>query len=366
MSDNSQILIYQWPWQRIDARLTSQFPYSRNFFQHILERGGVTVISAKSDNKLAIWLKVKKSYKLQEDDQVHIENLERFLDGGILEECPEVTMDIRSEKEDYLIIYKPKGMLSHPNSVWDMTNPSVVGGLYHYFKNRHAELDSASPWMRSWLSSGWRDSLPTTGNFIRAGLVHRLDKDTDGLMIIAKTEKGLTHFKQLFQKKSEASRIEAKEQVPLKKYYRAICDVTTQGQQFLEKIQNKLPYIIQEDVIAKVPHSIPKEGITKILSINKPHCEENLATTWQSPRITKSWLTPQYWQGKLSRWCMVIQIEILTWRTHQIRYHLSNHWLPIKGDYLYGREEKIPMQLTARKLMFVDPDGESQTISLED
>jgi len=53
--------------------------------------------------------------------------------------------------------------------------------------------------------------LPTIGNFIRAGLIHRLDKETDGLMIVAKTEKGLAHFKQLFQEKSESQTIEEKE-----------------------------------------------------------------------------------------------------------------------------------------------------------
>lgn len=60
------------------------------------------------------------------------------------------------------------------------TEPSVVAFLYHRFKN-----------------------LPSIGNFIRAGLLHRLDKGTDGLMIIAKSERGLAHFKALFQEKSE-------------------------------------------------------------------------------------------------------------------------------------------------------------------
>jgi 23S rRNA-/tRNA-specific pseudouridylate synthase len=64
------------------------------------------------------------------------------------------------------------------------------------------------------------------GSFIRAGLVHRLDKETDGLMIIAKTEQGLAHFKSLFQQKSLAESIEAKESVPLKKFYQATVKVT--------------------------------------------------------------------------------------------------------------------------------------------
>jgi 23S rRNA-/tRNA-specific pseudouridylate synthase len=80
-------------------------------------------------------------------------------------------------------------------------------------------------------------ALPSYGNFIRAELIHRLDKETDGIMLIAKTEAGLQHFKQLFQAKSECSTIEEKESVPLQKYYRATCEITTEGEKFLEEIK---------------------------------------------------------------------------------------------------------------------------------
>jgi 23S rRNA-/tRNA-specific pseudouridylate synthase len=53
--------------------------------------------------------------------------------------------------------------------------------------------------------------MPSIGNFIRAGLVHRLDRETDGLMIIVKTERGLKHFQALFHAKSKAETLEAKE-----------------------------------------------------------------------------------------------------------------------------------------------------------
>jgi 23S rRNA-/tRNA-specific pseudouridylate synthase len=53
-----------------------------------------------------------------------------------------------------------------------------------------------------------------------------LDKETDGLMLVAKTEKGLAHFKKLFQEKSEAETIEDKEAGHLKKFYRAVCYIT--------------------------------------------------------------------------------------------------------------------------------------------
>ncbi|MEI7562729.1 MAG: pseudouridine synthase [bacterium] len=108
--------------------------------------------------------------------------------------------------------------------------------------------------------------MPSIGNFIRAGLLHRLDKETDGLMIIAKTERGLAHFKKLFSQKSESQTIKEKEAVPLKKMYKATSKVTPEGKLFLESITD-FPFFIQENVLAKVPYTSPKLGITKILSL---------------------------------------------------------------------------------------------------
>lgn len=294
-------IIYHGDWERIDKRLTQQFDYSRNFFHHIIQRGWISVQDKP----------VKKSYKLKKWNRIIIDDLERYLSPVILEEAPDIDLDIKIEKEDYLVIYKPKGVLSHPNSVRDVSYPSVVGFLYHHYKN-----------------------LPTVGNFIRSGLIHRLDKDTDGLMIVVKTEKWLAHFKSLFQQKSEAETIADKELIPLKKFYRASCNLSLLGEEFIQKIANNFPYIIEEMVIPKVPHSVPKMWITKILEI-----EKNKET-------------------------IDIKIEILTWRTHQIRYHLSNHGLPIVWDYIYGKEEDLPMQLTAWKLDFYDSEGENIVVDI--
>jgi len=298
------LLKYNWNWERIDTRLSEQFPYSRNFFHHIISRGWVKVW----------WKIIKKSYKLKNNDEVIIDDLKRYLSPMILEEAPNIQIPIILEKKDYMVINKAKWILSHPNSVWEVISPSVVWFLYHNFKK-----------------------LPSIGNFIRAGLVHRLDKDTDGLMIIAKTERWLAHFKSLFQEKSKLAnsfgedrlnnKIEENE-ISIRKFYKAKSIITVLGDEFLKKIEKQLPYYIQETVYAKVPNPNPKIGITKILDYKK-------------------------------EWDIVeLNIEILTGRTHQIRYHLSNHGLPIIWDYLYGVEEKIPMQLSAYRLEFIDPDWE--------
>lgn len=295
-----QQLIYSGSGERIDTRLTTQFPYARNFFHHIISRGGVQVNGKET----------KKSYILKNGNKVTIDNLTRFLSSEILSEAPVIDLPIMHEKDDYVVIYKPKGILSHPTSVWEVNQPSVVGFLYHHYKN-----------------------LPNVGDFIRAGLLHRLDKGTDGLMIIAKTEKWLTYFKDLFQQKSGAATIQEKEATPLHKYYRATCYITPAGQIFIDSIQ-QYPHYIQSLVIPKVPHAMSKMGITKIQSIIT---NDKTAT---------------------------IDIEILTGRTHQIRYHLSQAGLPIIGDYLYGKDEKWDMQLTAYKLAFCDCEGEEIVIDI--
>ena len=287
---------------RIDMRLSKQFSYSRSFFHHIISRWGVKV-----NGKV-----VKKSYQLKENDEVIIDDVRRYLSPVILEEAPDIKIPVILEKEDYLIINKPKGVLSHPKTVREIHEPSVVWFLYHTYKN-----------------------LPTIWNFIRAGLLHRLDKNTDGLMIIAKTEKWLEHFKKLFQAKSESKNIDEKEQTELKKFYRATSYLTDEGKKIIDWI-HEFPYIIEEKVIAKLPHTISKIWITKIMEITKKN----------DTSIT-------------------FNIEILTGRTHQIRYHLSHHGLPIIWDYLYWNEKETePMQLTAYKLIFRDPNNEIITVEI--
>jgi 23S rRNA-/tRNA-specific pseudouridylate synthase len=90
--------------------------YSRNFFHHIIERKGIKV----NDQE------VKKSQKLKDGDRVFIDDLSRYFSPIILEEAPLITIPILREEEDYLILNKPKKVLSHPNSIRDVKQPSVV------------------------------------------------------------------------------------------------------------------------------------------------------------------------------------------------------------------------------------------------
>jgi 23S rRNA pseudouridine1911/1915/1917 synthase len=293
--------------ERIDVYLTHNHEYTRNFFHRLVARGDI-LVNGTIVKKKSLWLKT--------NDEITIVHPERYMESEVLAQSPEIELKILIEKPDYIVIYKPKWVLSHPNSVRWVEHANIVWALYHYYK---------------------KQNLPTTGNFIRAGLIHRLDKETDWLMLIVKTEAGLKYFKDLFQCKSLAETIEEKDQVPLKKFYRAQALVTPKWKKFLDTIT--LPHIIQEMVIPKVPHYEPKMGITKIVSCE---IQDDMAN---------------------------LEIEILTGRTHQIRYHLSKHGLPIIGDYLYMdkstyNEDDI-MHLQAYRLSFTDIDGEYIDVQCE-
>jgi 23S rRNA-/tRNA-specific pseudouridylate synthase len=86
-----------------------------------LEAGVITVVSKNRPSFVP-----KKSYTLQTDDHITIATFMRYLDGGILDETPEWDIDIRHETDDYLVIWKPKFVLSHPTSIRNINIPSVV------------------------------------------------------------------------------------------------------------------------------------------------------------------------------------------------------------------------------------------------
>ncbi|AKH32975.1 Ribosomal large subunit pseudouridine synthase D [candidate division SR1 bacterium Aalborg_AAW-1] len=317
MSQKTNIITYEGNGgERIDVYLTKNHEYTRNFFHRLVARGDILV----NDTVVK-----KKSLGLKQGDIITIVHPERYMESEMLALSPAIDLKILVEKKDYLVVYKPKGVLSHPNSVRGVEHVNMVGALYQYFKAQN---------------------LPTTGNFIRAGLIHRLDKETDGLMLIVKTEEGLKYFKDLWMQKSSADTIEDKELVPLKKFYRAQILITDKGQQFLDSmtlppLAGGKPHIIQELVIPKVPHYEPKMGITKVTQLN--HIPDSSYAE--------------------------LEVEILTGRTHQIRYHLSQHGLPVRGDYLYmdkkDLDENDIMHLQAYRLQFLDIEGEMMDVECD-
>ena len=83
--------------ERIDTRLTKQFPYTRSFFHHIISRWGIQIKDKP----------VKKSHMLKNGEKIHVDDLQRYLWSEILEETPDIKIPIVREEEDYLISISP-------------------------------------------------------------------------------------------------------------------------------------------------------------------------------------------------------------------------------------------------------------------
>ena len=68
---------------------------------------------------------IKKSYQLQPNDEIQIDDFQRFLDDQAMEEAPMIEIPIVYETPDFLVINKPKGVLSHPRTIRELHEPSV-------------------------------------------------------------------------------------------------------------------------------------------------------------------------------------------------------------------------------------------------
>lgn len=112
-------------------------------------------------SKRLVWINgrycLKKSVRVTPDDTITLIHKQRKLDPELLCDAPDIEIPIVFQHPDYLVIHKPKGVLTHPTTVKNTTLPSVTGFLYHYTKK----------------------FLPECHQLVRASIVHRLDRDTD-------------------------------------------------------------------------------------------------------------------------------------------------------------------------------------------
>ncbi|MBI5765686.1 RluA family pseudouridine synthase [Candidatus Falkowbacteria bacterium] len=214
-----------------------------------------------------------------------------------------LTPKIIAEENDFLIIEKPAGLLVHPTE-----------------KN---ETDT----LVDWLIDQFPKLKKIGENPERPALIHRLDKDVSGLMIIPKTQEAFDYFKQQF-----------KEHNIIKKYI---------GLVYGE---------IKKDE-AEINFAIGRSGNKKGLFAARPKSKKEQLDDKAKKAITNFMVLKKFKNYTL------LEIQILTGRTHQIRVHLLAYGHPIVGDRLYFLKKlkpKINLErifLHACHLSFIGPDN---------
>lgn len=264
---------------RVDKLLADSMDgFTRSGIQHLLSEGNVTC-GAKP---------ITKNYKCREGDEIRV-----FVpDAKPLDvEAQDIPLDIVYEDEYLLVVNKPKGMVVHPaNGNYDGT---LVNALMHHCG----------------------DSLSGINGVIRPGIVHRIDKDTSGLLIVAKTD---------------AAHIGLAEQIKEHSFTRAY-EAVVYG-----NIKDDEGTICQP--IGRNPKD--RKKMTVVYTNSKP-------------AITHYKVLQRF--GNFTH----IRCVLETGRTHQIRVHMAFIGHPIAGDSVYGPKKVITelngQCLHAKQIGFVHP-----------
>ena len=262
---------------RVDKYIASEIDdFSRSFVQDLIKSGKVKV-----NDKV-----VKANYIVSLNDTICIEVPDPVLVDVKAEDIP---LDIYYEDSDVIVVNKPSGMVVHP-AVGNITGTLVNALMYHC------------------------NDLSGIGGEIRAGIVHRIDKDTSGLLVACKNDFAHKDLSlQFFNKTVE------------RKYY-AICSGV---------IPHNLGKI--DAPIGRDLNDRQRMGIVE----NGKHA------------ITHFKVIERFKQHTL------IECELETGRTHQIRVHMKYIGYPVLGDPLYGYKKDVDLEygqyLHAKTLGFIHP-----------
>lgn len=264
--------------KRLDTYIPSvDTDITRTSAQRLIEDGNI-LVNGKN---------VKVSYKIQENDKISVEIPEP---KQIELKAQDIPIEIVYEDSDIIVVNKPKGMVVHP------ANGNPDGTLVNA------------------IMAICKDSLSGIGGEIRPGIVHRIDKDTSGLLIVAKNDN--SHVKMSEQIKNHE----------VKKTYIAL----VRG--VFKENEATIDMPIGRSISDRKKMAVNKNGKDAITHI----------------KVLK----------RFDKYTL-LQVNIETGRTHQIRVHLSHIGYPIVGDYTYsnGKNEfdVVGQCLHAQKLEFKHP-----------
>ena len=242
--------------KRIDAYMAEKYEdISRVAIQRLIETGKILVNGKK----------VKASYKVQVNDKITMEE-EKAVEVEL--KAQDIPVEIIYEDRDIIVVNKPKGMVVHP------ANGNPDGTLVNA------------------IMAICKDSLSGIGGEIRPGIVHRLDKETSGILIVAKNDKAHINLSQQIKE-----------------------------------------HKVKKTYIALVKGIVKENNATINMPIGRSEKDrKKMAVTKKGKEaITHFKVLKRYDKYTL------LEINIETGRTHQIRVHLSQIGYPIVGDEVYSK-----------------------------
>lgn len=265
MNQTNQILVSEEEvGERLDAFLSKKLDLPRNQIQNILKDQKISI-----NNSIA-----KKSHICELGDEV------KFQDNVLSPELvtSDLEIDILFEDEDLLVINKPAGLIVHPNSVYNSKSDqqdTLVNRLLHHYPN---------------IKNVGEDPL-------RPGIVHRLDRDTTGVMIVVKTQEAFVAMKQILKDRE------------VERKYIAI-------------VENLFPNT-RGTIDAPIGNS--GQGIKFDVVIDGKFARTHYRVLQNIEESNVS----------------IIECKLETGRTHQIRVHMSAIGHKVLGDYLYNPNSRF-------------------------
>ena len=264
--------------QRIDKYLSTMIEgKSRSFVQGLIDEKKV-----KANGKV-----IKSNYKLKKGDFIEVEVPEPV---ELNVSAEEMNLDIVYEDEDVLVVNKEKGIVVHP-APGNYTGTLVNGILHHC------------------------SDLSGINGVIRPGIVHRIDKDTSGILVIAKNDEAHNDLAAQFKEHS------------IKREYYALVE----GK--FSKVEGTVDKPISRDKKERIKMAINSDG---------------------KRAVTHYEVLEQYDKG-----VSLVKCTLETGRTHQIRVHMASIGHPLVGDLVYGyKRQKFNIEgqaLHAKTLGFIHP-----------
>ncbi len=306
--------------KRLDEFLFAEFPHLSRLYLRELVRDEKCEVNGRWENR---------GYLLKTHDFIEIE-VDRTRQTSLQPEA--IPLEIIFEDTEFLVVNKPSGMLVHPTV--GIRTGTLLNALAFYLnypeerrgeeeKGRRGEKEKNNIFNADKLGFDGENTehstkisssplLPfSSSQFIRAGLVHRLDKDTSGLVVIAKNARS----------------------------HRILCS------HFQRKLVEKRYFALVEGVIREDSGTIDAP-IGRYAEIRLWNIKED-----GKRAVSRFWVKQRFAEKTL------LELEPVTGRTNQLRIHLAHVGHPILGDVKYGGREFPRLCLHAFRLNFWHPNG---------